>query len=81
MMLTEQEYAAEKQVDRRTIRKLIEGNRLAAENFGTGKKKLYRIAADAVVLPEATKPIASAPPSGRRRRALVADAGPVNLFA
>lgn len=68
MVLTETEYAAEKKVDPRTVRKLIEAGRLAAENFGTGKKKLYRIAADAVVQPEPAKTPAAFVPASRRRR-------------
>ena len=43
MLLTEAQAAREAQVDRRTIRKLIDAGRLRASNFGTGKRRHYRI--------------------------------------
>ncbi len=45
-LLSEDEAAEAAGVDRKTIRRLIEAGRLAAADYGTGKKKLYRINRD-----------------------------------
>lgn len=45
-LLTEKQAASFAGVDRKTIRRLIEAGRLPAADYGTGKKKLYRINPD-----------------------------------
>jgi hypothetical protein len=42
-LLTELEAAEMAKVCPRTIRRLIEGGKLRAANYGNGRKKLYRI--------------------------------------
>jgi excisionase family DNA binding protein len=43
VFLTEEQAAKEVQVDRRTIRRLIDSGRLKATDFGSGGRRLYRI--------------------------------------
>lgn len=43
MLLTETQAAREAQVDKRTVRRLIETGRLKAVDFGSGKRHHYRI--------------------------------------
>lgn len=50
-MLTVIEFAASRKVSERTIIRLIEGGRLAAENFGTARKANWRLHPDAQVQP------------------------------
>ena len=44
MLLTEKQAAAELQIDRRTLRRLIESGRLRAIDVGGGLRRHYRIA-------------------------------------
>ena len=46
MLLTEQQAAAELQIDRRTVRKLIRSERLRAIDVGGGKRHCFRIDPD-----------------------------------
>jgi excisionase family DNA binding protein len=68
-LLTESQAAAAAQVDKRTIRRLIETGRLQALDFGSGKRHHYRIdpAELHAVQPVVDKP-AITPPLPRRRR-------------
>lgn len=43
MLLTEREAAAVVQIDRRTLRRLIQSGRLRAVDIGSGKRRYYRI--------------------------------------
>jgi excisionase family DNA binding protein len=43
VLLTERQAAAAAQVDRRTIRRLILAGRLTATDFGSGKRRCFRI--------------------------------------
>lgn len=87
MLLTEAQAAREVQVDRRTIRRLIRAGRLRAVDFGSGRRRCYRIdpadlhavspagaAADGV-----TPAAAPAPPNPRGRRPGSPQA-PVNAY-
>ena len=70
MLLTEAQAARETQVDKRTVRRLIATGRLKAVDFGSGKRRHYRID------PADLKAIAASPfeaksgniPQARRRR-------------
>jgi excisionase family DNA binding protein len=68
-LLTESQAAAAAQVDKRTIRRLIQGGRLRAIDFGSGKRHHYRIdpAELHAVQPVGEKP-ATTLPSRRPRR-------------
>jgi excisionase family DNA binding protein len=68
-LLTESQAAGTAQVDKRTIRRLIQDGRLRAIDFGSGKRHHYRIdPADLrAVHPVAEKPATTLPPSRRRR--------------
>jgi excisionase family DNA binding protein len=48
MLLTEKQAADELQIDRRTLRKLIESGRLQAVNVGGAHRKHYRVHPDAL---------------------------------
>jgi excisionase family DNA binding protein len=48
MLLTERQAADELQIDRRTLRKLIESGRLQAINVGGAHRKHYRVHPDAL---------------------------------
>jgi excisionase family DNA binding protein len=68
-LLTESQAADAAQVDKRTIRRLIETGRLRALDFGSGKRHHYRI--DPVELHEVQPVVeksATTLPSPRRRR-------------
>lgn len=48
MLMTEKQAAEKLQIDRRTLRKLIESDRLQAINVGGSGRKHYRIHPDAL---------------------------------
>jgi len=54
MLLTEKQAAQQLQIDRRTLRKLIDSGRLKAINVGGGTRRHYRVHPDA--LGEITSP-------------------------
>ena len=66
-LLTESQAAAAAQVDKRTIRRLIETGRLRALDFGSGKRHHYRInpAELQAVQPVAEKPSVPEKSGGR----------------
>lgn len=68
-LLTENQAADVAQVDKRTIRRLIETGRLRALDFGSGRRHHYRIdlAELHAVQPVAKKPIIMTPHNRRRR--------------
>jgi excisionase family DNA binding protein len=68
-LLTESQAAAAAQVDKRTIRRLIETGRLHALDFGSGKRRHYRInpAELHAVQPVVGKTPITPPPHRRRQ--------------
>lgn len=71
MLLTEAQAAREAQVDRRTIRRLIQLGRLRASDFGSGARHHYRIDPvdlRAIAPPPESAPTPMPPPTSRRRR-------------
>lgn len=60
-LLTEREAAIIAQVECRVIRKMIERGDIAATNYGTTHRKMYRIHPDALI------PCSSSPPITERR--------------
>lgn len=67
MLLTEQEYATAAKISAKTVRRLINQNRLPAEDYGTKGRHVYRI--DPSARPTPKTPTASAPAVRQRRRA------------
>ena len=83
MLLTEAQAAREAQVDRRTIRRLIVEGRLRAADFGSGKRRHFRIdPADLrAIAPLPTSPAAPMPPrSSRRRRGQSSSPAPLAAY-
>lgn len=70
MLLTEEQAAAELQVDRRTVRRLIESGRLHAIDVGGGRRSHYRIHPDALrdITSGNSRPPAAFTPLQRERR-------------
>src|SRR5258708_1599000 len=67
-LLTESQAARLAQVDKRTLRKLIEAGRLRAMDFGTGKRRHFRIdLADLKTIPAASQSTQTPSPRPRRR--------------
>ncbi|MGE5607803.1 MAG: helix-turn-helix domain-containing protein [Bacillota bacterium] len=64
-LLTEREAAERTGVSRWTIRKLIEGGKLTAMNFGTPRRKIYRVDPAALL---AMQPVQAPTPRERRQR-------------
>jgi excisionase family DNA binding protein len=68
-LLTESQEAAAAQVDKRTIRRLIENGRLRALDFGSGKRHHYRIdPADLYMVQPAVEKFPITPLQRRRQR-------------
>lgn len=77
-LLTEEQAAEYAGVSRKTIRRLIESGRLEASDYGTGKRRHYRIHPDALTH---IKPVPAPPlPQPRRRRAGAMPASLIHLF-
>jgi excisionase family DNA binding protein len=68
-LLTESQAAAAAQVDKRTIRRLIQTGRLRALDFGSGKRHHYRIdPAELYSVQPVVEKTPITPPSPRRLR-------------
>jgi len=79
ILLTEHEAAQVAKVSWWTIRSLIEKGRLKAANFGTGKRKFYRIDPDELALVQLYE-VPQSEPRRRGKRQAASDDGPLNPF-